>query len=216
MVLSAFFESLNWDMIWEIVGYAASAIVLVSFIMTSVVKLRIVSTIGSALFSLYGFIIGSIPTGIMNAAIAVVNVVYLVRMKKQQDDYFSAYTISVDNEFLNGFLMFNGKDIQKVFGPFDLHATDADVAMLVYCNMTVAALLVGKNLGDGKLRIDLDYATPEYRDMRAGKFLYQRLFEIGYTHLEATFGCERHREYLTSMGFVEKDGKYVQEKKTIR
>ena len=42
--------------IWNYIGYAASVIVFLSFVMTSVVKLRITSTVGAALISLYGFI----------------------------------------------------------------------------------------------------------------------------------------------------------------
>lgn len=208
MDFSAIIDYLTWDNIWNLIGYLASVIVLISFVMTSVVKLRWVSAIGSGLFSIYGFVIGSIPTGLLNAAVVVVNITYLVRMKKQQD-LFSAHPIAIDNEFLNCFVLFHGKDIQTCFGPFDLHATDADTAILVYCNMTCAGLLVGKNLGGGKLRIDLDYATPEYRDCRVGKFLYRRLSELGFHTLQApATSNERHVAYLSSMGFQKVDNGY--------
>ena len=208
MILSAISDYLTLDMIWEYTGYLASVIILISFVMTSVVKLRLVSIIGSGLFSFYGFMIGSIPTGILNACIVVVNAYYLIRMKRN-DDIFSAHPIRIENEFLNSFVLFNGRDIQKYFGNFNLQETDADVAILVYCNMTCAGLLVGKDLGNGKLRIDLDYATAEYRDCRVGKFLYARLAEMGFHSLTSQTSNEKHIAYLNSMGFEkQKDGSF--------
>ena len=80
--------------LWTYIGYVASVIVFISFIMTSVVKLRWVSAIGSALFSVYGFMIGSIPTGILNAGVVAANIYNLIRMKKRED-LFTAHTISI-------------------------------------------------------------------------------------------------------------------------
>ena len=53
----------------EIVGYAGSALVLVSFLMTSVFKLRVVNTVGSIIFAIYALIIRSYPTAVMNIAL---------------------------------------------------------------------------------------------------------------------------------------------------
>lgn len=208
MLLSAISSFLTWENIREYIGYVASILILISFVMTSVVKLRWVSAIGSAIFSVYGFLIGSVPTGIVNAGVVLANVYHLIRMKKHED-LFSAHPIRIDNEFLNSFVLFNGKDIQKYFGNYSLQGTDANVAILVYCNMTCAGLLVGKDLGEGRLRIDLDYATPEYRDCRVGKFLYQKLSEMGFHTLTAAATNEKHIRYLTSMGFEKKSDGFV-------
>ena len=198
--------------IWNYVGYAASVIVFLSFVMTSVVKLRITSTVGSALFSLYGFMIGSIPTGVLNFGVVCANIYYLVRMKRQKD-LFTAHTIDIRNDFLQDFLLFNGRDIQKCFGGYNADHKDADLAILTYCNMTAAGLLLGKDLGGGTLRIDLDYATAEYRDCRLGRFLYPKLAQMGFHHLVATTNseCEAQVRYLRSMGFTEQNGCFVRD-----
>ena len=49
---------MNWV---EVVGYVASALVALSFAMRSVVKLRTVSLVGSAIFAVYGALIGAWP-----------------------------------------------------------------------------------------------------------------------------------------------------------
>ena len=61
------------EMIIEAVGYLGSFLVLVSFLMTSVVKLRIVNTIGSLIFMIYALIIKSYPTAVMNACLVLIN-----------------------------------------------------------------------------------------------------------------------------------------------
>ena len=114
---------------------------------------------------------------------------------------------------MQDFLLFNGRDIQKCFGGYNSNHKDADLAILTYCNMTAAGLLLGKDLGGGTLRIDLDYATAEYRDCRLGRFLYPKLAQMGFHHLVATTNseCEAHVRYLRSMGFTEQNGCFVRD-----
>ncbi|AEE19722.1 inner membrane protein [Dokdonia sp. Hel_I_63] len=61
----------------EIVGYLASLFVLLSFLNKDLRKLRIVNSIGCALFVTYGVLLGSIPIIITNLAILFVNGYYL-------------------------------------------------------------------------------------------------------------------------------------------
>ena len=61
----------------EMVGYLASALVVLSLTMTSVVRLRMVSFCGSITFFVYGVLIDSVPIMITNGAIAVINVWFL-------------------------------------------------------------------------------------------------------------------------------------------
>ncbi|CAH0529645.1 YgjV family protein [Vibrio hippocampi] len=68
----------------ELLGYAASIIVAISFTMKQIVRLRVINCIGCVLFTLYGFAIDSVPVIITNGFIAGVNVFYLLRTYKQQ------------------------------------------------------------------------------------------------------------------------------------
>lgn len=61
----------------EILGYLASAMVLLSFLMKKIKMLRIVNCFGCFLFVVYGFLIDSIPIIITNVAIIMVNLYYL-------------------------------------------------------------------------------------------------------------------------------------------
>ena len=60
------------------VGYAAMVVLLISFMMKNVRKLRIINTLGCALFVLYGVLLStSWPIVISNVAIICINFYYL-------------------------------------------------------------------------------------------------------------------------------------------
>lgn len=68
----------------EWVGYVASALIVVSLIMTSVVKLRVLNTAGCVLFVVYGFIIGAYPVASSNLMIVLINLYHLYKLKDSE------------------------------------------------------------------------------------------------------------------------------------
>lgn len=61
------------------IGYLAMATLLVSFLMKNVTKLRIINSIGCALFVIYGIMLAiSWPIIIANSAIICINMYYLL------------------------------------------------------------------------------------------------------------------------------------------
>ena len=71
-------------MLIELFGYLGSTLVLVSMLMTSVVKLRIINTIGSVIFTIYALIIKSYPTAFMNFCLVLINLRFLWKMSKTE------------------------------------------------------------------------------------------------------------------------------------
>jgi uncharacterized protein with PQ loop repeat len=64
----------------ELTGYLASAVVLISFLQKNIKTLRIVNSIGCALFVLYGILLNySVPLIITNVSIIVINGYYLAK-----------------------------------------------------------------------------------------------------------------------------------------
>ncbi len=66
----------------EWVGYLASLGVLISFLMKDIKVLRLVNSVGCALFVLYGILLGSIPVILTNTAILFINLYYLFIKKE--------------------------------------------------------------------------------------------------------------------------------------
>lgn len=71
--------TINWV---EWIGYLASIFIVISLMMTSVVKLRIINTVGCILFVIYGVIVGAYPVVISNSIIVFINLYRLYQVKK--------------------------------------------------------------------------------------------------------------------------------------
>lgn len=194
----------------EIVGYVASALVVASLAMRSVVKLRTVSLIGSLAFVVYGVLIGSLPVLLTNSAIAVINVFYLSRERRATQS-MSAVPIEWDAPFLKDFLGAHALDIQHSQPDYHPSPSDRFIRLLTRDGFP-AGVLVGEPSGN-ELFIRLDYVTPTYRDSQIAKWLFgpgRRTFtDAGITRLVAQAHTSVHRHYLEFVGFHREGDDYA-------
>lgn len=70
----------------DVIGYVASAIVLISFLFKNIKVVRIVNIIGAIFFVVYGLLLPTYPTMIMNLALIGVHCYYLHALSKQKND----------------------------------------------------------------------------------------------------------------------------------
>lgn len=61
----------------EWVGYLAMTVLLISFMMKNVTKLRVINSVGCMFFVIYGSLISQYPIVITNVAIILINFYYL-------------------------------------------------------------------------------------------------------------------------------------------
>ena len=195
---------MDGKMILELVGYLGSALVIVSMLMTSVVRLRIINMIGSAIFTVYALLIHSYPTAMMNLFLVGINVYHLIRMRNQNRTYELIETASCD-EFLTYFLSFYREDLLKFFPDFREEDTADCTAFIICCEQMPAGILLGK-VHDSTMEMYIYYSTPTYRDFAIGTFLYRTLPEHGIHRLYIP-DPGHHRAVLRKMGFDEKEGR---------
>ncbi len=196
---------MNFDLkqIIELIGYAGSALVIVSMLMTSVVKLRVINTIGSVIFCVYALCIHSYPTAAMQVALIIINLVNLRKLLNTKKEY-SVVKQNGDQAFSNYFIEQNKDDIKKIFPDFEQISAE-DSVYLICCHSDCAGILVGRPTSDKALDVTLDYTTPAYRDTSVGKFLYKKLKEDNIEKLTTKTTIEQHEKYLIKMGFAAKD-----------
>jgi hypothetical protein len=191
--------SFEWQ---ELVGYLASALVVTSLAMTSVVRLRIISLAGSITFTVYGILIGSVPIIITNSSIACLNIWFLSRELGGKRD-LGAVVVPADSPFLADFLANHARDIE-VFQPEYDPAHVPDMAIVLTRDGLPAGVVLGDRR-DGCLDITLDYALRAYRDSRLGHWLYgdgaRILRAEGIDRVTTHGGNETHRGYLARVGF---------------
>lgn len=195
------------EFIIEMIGYLGSLLVLVSFLLTSVVKLRIVNTVGSIIFAVYALIIHSYPTAIMNFCLVAINLYYLWKMTKSEKVY-DLTSVGADDDYLKYLINLYKDDMIKTFPGLNIDLNDIDASYVVSCEGKPVGITLGKKDGDN-MDLVLDYTIPQYRDFSVGKYLFSRLPEFGYKTVSYKGSVENHQAYLQGTGFVENNGVYV-------
>ena len=72
-------QTMETNIYLEIFGYMGTALVVLSMMMTSVTKLRIVNMSGSVISAIYAAIIGTWPIVVMNVCLFMINGFHLIR-----------------------------------------------------------------------------------------------------------------------------------------
>lgn len=199
----------NISMIIEAVGYIGSILVVVSMLMSSVIRIRIVNTIGSGIFAVYALIIKSYPTALMNLCLVAINIYNLRKLMKKEQS-FEIADGNINDSMLSYMINYYYKDIMKYFPKFKNDIMNQDLVYIVYCKGCPVGVMIGKNIGDNTAKISLDYSIPTYRDCSVGKYLFSKLTEKGINKVVfMEEDSEVHKDYLCNMGFIKEKDKYV-------
>jgi hypothetical protein len=198
----------------EYFGTAASVIVAVSLTQKNIKRLRILNGIGAVAFAIYGLFIEAWPVFGLNAFIAVIDLYYLIDMKRRVN-YFEFMKIDnpTQSTYLNGFLDFYIDDIKKFMPEFSLDVMDAASVVFVLRDMMPVSLVVYSEFEE-PVEIYADYAIPAYRDMKNSRYFFDKLTDI-IDEKKKIFiskpGSRLHNKYLKIMGFQydENDNMYI-------
>ncbi len=191
----------------ELIGYVASILILISLLMSSALKLRILNAVGSVVFTVYGILIASYPTAFLNGVSVIVDLYYIVKLLRKHT-CFTFHQVGSGEAGLQAFLEFYQEDISRFFPNFDFSLTGRRVYM-VYTDGAPVGLLVGSVLADGGLVVEVDYSTPRYRDCSVGKFLYSALASAGIPALVTGRGTKEHEAYLKRSGFAAQGNVFI-------
>jgi hypothetical protein len=193
----------------ELVGYAASALVVLSLTMRSVVRFRFVSLLGSITFMVYAALIESPPLIVTNLAIAAINIWFLHKELGLRRD-LGASLIAVDSPFLQDFIDFHMADIRSFQPDASMPPSSAFCVLLTRDGLPAGAI-IGSRHGD-ELDITLDYVMRAYRDSRLGRWVFgegAKVFrDAGITRLTSDAGGAMHQAYLAGAGFVRHGDRY--------
>jgi hypothetical protein len=189
----------------DLLGYVASVLAALSLTMKSVLRLRLLSLIASAAFSVYGWLLGSIPITGLNVLIVFINLYYLTQMLSKKP-YFRLLEVDRHSAYLQQFLEFYQKDIADFFPDFQYRPDRVDMVYLILRDLQPVGVFMSERDASGRAVVKLDFVIPGYRDLKAGQFLYSelaaRLPARGVTTLYSVPGSEKHHTYLQRMGFT--------------
>ncbi|WP_319371174.1 hypothetical protein [uncultured Ilyobacter sp.] len=191
--------AVNWI---EWFGYISSFVVLISLTMSSIIKLRWINLVGAIMFSTFGFMINSYPTGILNLGIALIDLYYLYQLYMRKEE-FSMVRANFDSDYFKYFINFNRKEIDE---QYNVLSETSDYRAYYYLrNNNIAGVMIGRALDDETFFIELDYVTEEFRDFKIGKYFLGEnrigMLLKGYKTLRTRANSEHHANYLGKIGF---------------
>lgn len=188
----------------DLLGYVASILVAFSLTRKSILRMRIVSLIAASCFSVYGFMLKSVPIAGLNVLIVFINLYFIWQMLTQKT-FFKLLEVDRTSSYLKSFLEFYQNDIARYFPNFHYDVTRADMVYLTLRNLQPVGLFITERDATGRAVVKLDYVIPGYRDLKAGQFLYEQLAQQlparGIKTLYSVPGSDEHHHYLKRMGF---------------
>jgi hypothetical protein len=201
--------------IYELIGYVGSALIVISLTRTSLLQFRLWGLAGSATFVGYSLLIGAYPIAIVNVVIIGIHLWFIRELTSKSKEFFTILHVRNDSRYLLYFLDFYRSEFERFHPEFAYEPTEAQITVFILRDAVPAGLFIAEVCEDDSVEVKLDFATPAYRDFKAGSFLYSTrsgVFENTTSDTAwATSGNEEHMKYLESMGFeaTERDGNRV-------
>lgn len=198
--------------IWfEVIGYLGSVFIIVSITQRSIFRLRMFGMTGGVVFLVYALLIKAYPIAIVNVIATVIHLYYLRELLLRPDETFSILHVNSDSEYVQYFLDFHAKEIGRFFEGLP-ERTDNLIMIFVLRDLVPAGLFIGRQEGDC-VETMMDYAIPQYRDLKIGRYLYSHRHEVfvdrGVKQIVSRTRSAEHAAYLLKMGFVEEDGVFA-------
>lgn len=196
-----------------ILGWTASALVIISLFMKSMMKMRWISLVGGIIYAGYGLLFGSMPLFGYNILRALVNVSFLRKLYTSRD-LFDVLHVPYDDAYLLCFIKAFLNDIQKHKPDFNGIIAESSYCILALRNAQVVGVVITHNGGEGEMIVDLDYAVPQYRDFKSAQFVMEkyaqtisRMASHGLKCFLITGGSPDYNKYLLRIGYELFDGK---------
>ena len=194
-------------MYYELIGYIGSFLVAVSLSMKNIRNLRKINFFGAFAFSIYGLMIEAYPVFILNGYIAAIDIYYLIRMNRTKEDFKLVPVLDKKHLYLNEFIQFYDDDIKIFFPNYEKLNLLELSCFFVLRNLRPVGLLVVEEKEGDEIEIHLDYAIPDYRDLKSGKYVFNSEMKFfkskDYKQVLARSNVKKHQKYLLNVGFVQ-------------
>jgi hypothetical protein len=190
----------------EAVGYAGSALVILSLMQKSILRLRTVGLVASATFLVYSLAIEAYPIAVVNVVAAAIHTYFLRKLVRRKSEVFKLLEVDPDSRYLEYFLDFYARDIETGHNSgFQYIPGPKTLPVLLLRDMVPAGVLIANVHGDSSFEILIDYVIPQYRDFKLARWLYSHesgIFMTSRCHCAWTRAdTPAKEEYFTTVGF---------------
>ena len=139
----------------EIFGYIGTALVILSMMMTSVIKLRVFNMCGALISLIYAVCVNTWPVAVLNACLLCINLVQTVRQLKKRQEV-TVIALGKNDATANHLFGVWQKDVQKQHPDFDLEETQKEGIHILYIEEEAIGFFANAS--------DTLYLTPVYRN----------------------------------------------------
>lgn len=154
----------------EAVGYAGSALVILSLLQKSILRLRTIGVVASLTFLGYSLAIGAYPIAVVNVVAATIHFYYLRKLVRLKSEVFKLLRVGSDSRYLGYFLDFYADDMAATHNAgFRYEPGAKTLAVLLLRDLVPAGLVIANTHGDSSIEILLDYVIPQYRDFKLAR-----------------------------------------------
>jgi hypothetical protein len=196
----------NW---LDAAGWAGSALLIWSLLQTRILRLRVFNLVGCLVLLGYNALIEVWPMVGLNVVLAIINIVYLVRLIGTRHDAraYAVVEVKADDAFLHHLLAVHADDITR-FNP-GFRPDSQQLAFVVMRYDEIVGVVLIRDAGAGVAQIDLDYVIGRFRDFTPGEFVYKRsnLF-TDHGFRKVVTPPSMVAPYYENIGFKREDGSY--------
>ncbi len=195
------------DTIASLFGYAASALLAISLIVTSALKFRWINALGCVAFIVYGILINAFPIILTNSILFAINSFQFYKLYSTKELFeFVEITNEKTDQLIQNFLSFYHKDILTYFPDYNTASDNNSISFVVLRDTVIANIFVAHLTNDGSAVVSLNYTVPKYRDYKVGYFIFETgkdfLIQKGIkTIVYTTVFNKEHAHFLKVMHF---------------
>ncbi len=200
------------DLLLDAMGWGGSALLVFSLMQARVLRFRVLNLVACIVLTAFNLVLGIWPMVAMNVVLSAINLWFIVKLMRESHDEaaFDVLRVRPDDTYLAHVLRVHGADIAKFQPDFD-GSTPGSTAYLVQKGDETVGVVVLRVDGD-TAHVQLDYATPRYRDFSPGEFVWRRstlLEELGVRRVVTPPAMVN--AYYDSVGFHREGESYVLE-----
>lgn len=142
-----------------------------------VLRFRVLNLVASSVLVVFNAILSIWSMVAMNLALAAINLWFIAKLLGDRHDgvAYEVLEVGANDAYLSHVLKVHGEDIGRFFPNFTpSDATPGRSAFLVQRGDETVGVVLLRDAGSGVAQVELDYATPRFRDFTPGEFVYRR------------------------------------------
>lgn len=194
--------------ILEAFGYIGTALVIVSMLMTSIFKLRIINICGSVISAIYSAMVSAWPIVVMNACLVIINL-YQIAVYLKRHREFTAVKARYDDGSLLHFISLYKNGIKSEFPEYDFNIDEKNEIWLIYHESSIISVLIGKIEADSFI-VDINYTLSKYRS-NTDNYIIDLLKSKNIKIISAKCDSDTRSKRLKKLGFCEQNERFVRE-----